>query len=118
MKKVLVIAKFDEITKAIQENLATEFQVQLCTINVETVNGMIKVFEPDIVLAILAGFDKSKARIFFEISQHFKDLPVISIGNDVEKNMFLQFYSNPQFTNILYPLNDDDVTKHFMKIFG
>lgn len=50
MKKILLIGKLNEIVRSLNECLMNDFQVQLCSEELENIKGMYKIVKPDMVV--------------------------------------------------------------------
>lgn len=88
MKKILLIGKMNEITQNIYTFLVSEYRVQLCVDNVESVKGMIKINRPDLVMISLVGLDDSHIGIFNVIERQCSNVPMIVIGTVSEYKNF------------------------------
>ncbi len=76
MKKILLIGKFNEITKELNDLLTQSCQVQLCSDHVDTIQGMLKLTSPDMVVISLVGVSSIDVDIF---SLLLRDYPVTSL---------------------------------------
>ncbi len=77
MKKIVLIGKFNEITKDLNEQLAQSCQVQLCSDNVDIAQGMLRLITPDMVVISLVGVTSVDGSIF---SLLFRDYPGTTIA--------------------------------------
>ncbi len=106
MKKILLFGKLNEITKDINAYLRDYFQVQLCSENVETVIGMLKIFQPDMVIISLVGlYETAHSAIFTELYKNYRELPVIVIGTEKENNAFIPYWRGTQFSSLNRPVD-------------
>ncbi len=80
MKQVLLIGKFNEITKEIRENMSTFCRVQLCSDNVDAARGMVRMVRPDMAVISLVGSLSAHADIFSLMFQEFPEIPILAVG--------------------------------------
>lgn len=81
MKKILLIGKFNEITKELGQLLSDAFQVQLCSDSTEIVQGMMKLIAPDLVVISLVGASTAHEEIFHLLIRDQPGLPVVAVGS-------------------------------------
>lgn len=118
MKKVLLIGKFNETVKDINEYLSPYFQVQLCSDNAETEEGMLKIFQPDAVVVSLIGMYDGAGTIFFQLWDKYPETPVLTIGTEGECRGYLKYYQSSQFENLIRPVNNADIKKKLFEKLG
>ncbi len=109
MKKILLFGKLNDVLKDINKDLSEQFLVQLCELRSDAVEGMIEVFEPDLVIISLVGAQDYDKRIFRILSNNYHRIPVITIGTENEKNTFLKYYEDGQFENLIRPVENRNV---------
>lgn len=81
MKKVILIGEFNEITRHISDKLSPYCRVQLCVVNAEIAEGMLKLFTPDLAIVSLIGTQTSHEEIFSLLSRVIPDIPVMAVGS-------------------------------------
>jgi len=88
MKKVMLIGEFNEDTRQINESLSAYCRVQLCADSVDIVEGMLKLFVPDLVMISLIGANDIHEEIFSLLAREIPDVPVMALGSRIdEKNL-------------------------------
>ncbi|MCM1264399.1 MAG: response regulator, partial [Butyrivibrio sp.] len=92
MKNILLIGKLNDIVKDVNEYLSEYFHIQLCSENMNSVEGMLKMVKPDLVLISLVGAYDIDSSIFYILSTEYADTPVITIGTKDECSFFTKFY--------------------------
>jgi len=112
MKKILLIGKLNNAIKDINEYLSKYFKVQLTTENINTVEGMLKIMRPDLVVINLIGlYGNVDEKIFFLLNNSYSDIPVITIGTETECSYYLKYYEQKQFINLIRPLSNSNILK-------
>lgn len=109
MNKVLFIAKINETAKDIEKALREHFYVQICPLNKTSVDAMMKVVEPEIVILSLVGAYEVDSIILRQLEATYYNIPVITVGTESEKARFSSFYSNSQFENLVRPLDNNTI---------
>ncbi|SFQ06977.1 Response regulator receiver domain-containing protein [Lachnospiraceae bacterium XBB1006] len=107
MKKILFVGKMNEVMKDINAFLEKSFQMQLCSDDRETLAGLLSVSTPDLVLVSLIGMQDVNTGIFNELAN--KQIPVLTIGTEGERQRFLKYYEGDQFENLVRPLENSQV---------
>lgn len=100
MKKLLLFGKLNDVTRDLNTYLSRYFQVQLCLDNIELSKGTMKLYEPDLVLISLVGLYEIHNGFFTELYQEYNRIPVLTLGTEQEKNIFLAYYGSNQFQHL------------------
>ncbi len=85
MKKILLIGKFNEITKELGQLLSDAFQVQLCSNSVEIIQGMLKLTAPDLAVISLVGASTANEELFHLMIRDQPGLPIVAIGSSANQ---------------------------------
>ena len=109
MKNILLVGKLNDLMKDLNKNLSKHFYVQLGSENVETLSGMLKVVEPDLVIICLVGLYEGYDSIFQKFQNEYPAIPVLTIGTQEEWNRFSQYYDTNQFENMIRPVKQSEV---------
>ena len=109
MKKILLIGKLNEVVKNVDKTLSKHFHVQICDLRRETVDGMLKVVEPSLVIISLVGADTPDMNLFITLSRDYARTPVLTIGTEAEMKAFSKYYDRRQFENLIRPLSNNDL---------
>ncbi|MCR5683797.1 MAG: response regulator [Lachnospiraceae bacterium] len=109
MKRILMFGKLNEVVKDIDNALSPHFHIQLCDLRSETVEGMLKVIEPELVIISLVGAQDYDKGIFSLLSMDYRYIPVITIGNELERKAFLKYYESRQFENLIRPVDNKEI---------
>ncbi|MCX4325913.1 MAG: response regulator [Lachnospiraceae bacterium] len=106
MKKILLIGKLNDIIKETSKFLSQSFHVQICSNNVNVLEGMMKIVNPDLVLISLVGTYDVDTSIFFMLSGQYPQVPVLTIGTKEESSTFFKYYEESQFENLVRPVEN------------
>lgn len=86
MKSVVLIGKFNEITKQIHDGLSPVCRVQLCSDNAEAAEGMLRLVGPDLVIVSLIGSGAAHTEIFSLLSRQAPETPVAVVGSKADED--------------------------------
>jgi len=105
MRKILIVGDFSNSDSPSDVNsfLAQHFHTQLCTSSAKIIKSMLKLYSPDLVLMDIDDFEADQADIYEAISEYNKDLPVITFGRELKKQMFISYYYSGQCKHIPQP---------------
>lgn len=118
MRRILLVANFNETAKNINEALLPYFQVQLCSVNTESLKSMMKMYNPDLILISLMFFDEAEGGLFSAIENSNPDVPVITIGNELEYNRLKRFTKLASFTNLYRPINNKLIIEEICRLLN
>lgn len=118
MKRILIFGKLNEITKNLNSYFLRYFQVQLCSDNIEVSKGLLRVYNPDLVIISLVGLYEIHSGFMNELYLNHRQIPVITIGTETEKVIFEAYYENDQFQNLIRPVNNEVVLSTVCKKLG
>ncbi len=118
MKRILLFGELNNGVEEIEKKLAACFSTQLCELAFDIVEGMMKVFEPDLVIINLTGARDYDRGVFTLLSTEYPLIPVITIGDDQEPDDFMEFYEGDQFKNLKPPINNKDILEAVCKRLG
>lgn len=113
MKKVLLIGNLGEIVRSLNECLADEFQVQLCSKQVENVQAMVKIVKPHIIVVchVESGESDIDNSIFTWLYKKCPHIPVLGITTNEGWNACGEFYKYQQFDVLFRPVLKTDLLK-------
>lgn len=106
MKKVLLAGKLNDVLNGTNKFLSQYFNVQICSENAGVFEGMLKIFQPDLILISLVGAYDIDTSIFFILSDKYPQIPVITVGTKEESSNFFKYYEESQFENLIRPVEN------------
>jgi len=121
MKKVILIGEFNEITRQINDGLSPYCRVQICADNVDIVEGMLKLFSPDLAMITLIGSHSAHEEIFALLSREIPDIPLIAIGTRANEEDLMEagFLPDLRIRFLRPPIEREDLVaraKEILKI--
>lgn len=110
-RKVLLIGQLNEIVRSLNECLADDFQVQLCSEQLENVQGMMKIVKPDLIIVCQIGVEEIDSAIFCYLQQKCSKIPVLGITTLEEWKQCRGFYETKQFAKLFRPVNKEELLR-------
>ena len=118
MRKILIVGDFsNESPSDVNSFLAQHFHTQLCTSSAKIVKSMLKLYAPDLVLMDIDDFETHQEDIFEAIREYNDQLPVITFGRELKKQMFISYYYSGQCKHIQQP-GREEIIKEICKAFS
>lgn len=109
MEKVLLIGELGEIVRSLNECLMDDFQVQLCSEELENVKAMIKIVKPKLIIISQIGIEEIDCAIFDFISEKYSDIPVIGITTNDKCRQYREYYKSEQFSVMFRPVSKGEL---------
>ncbi len=116
MKKLLLIGELNQTVSSVNKHLATCFQTQVCVNSLDLVKGMVKMLEPDLVVACLVGMDRMDEEILAYLKAACKNIPVLIMGTVDECNSYKKYYEEGQFDYITRPTTLSNIMHKCMEV--
>ncbi len=111
MRKILIVGDFTDDRSNVNSFLEQHFHTQLCTSSAKIVKSMLKLYVPDLVLMDIDNFEVVHAEVFEAIQEYDPELPVITYGREMKKQMFISFYYSGQCKHIPQPTRETVITE-------
>lgn len=118
MKKILLVGELNEIARSMNECLAEEYQVQLCSPQLESMQGMIKIIKPDLVLVCQIGLDEMDGTLFDWLRQNCPKLPVLIITSSSWWNQCKAYCESEQFDKMFRPIVNRELLQRCQTILN
>ena len=104
MRKILIVGDFSNDSPSdVNSFLTQHFHTQLCTSSAKIVKSMLKLYTPDLILMDIDDFEINQDDIYEAISEYDEELPVITFGRELKKQMFISYYYSGQCKHIPQP---------------
>lgn len=110
MKRVLFIAEMNEITKSLNEDMLSYFQVQLSMADQSLIGKLVQIFEPDIILIFLNGCyaDVNGLRTVLKSN---KEIPVVVVGSKYEFREYDLEEDDGQLRKLIRPVGNQVIIR-------
>ena len=104
MKRILLIGRIGEITRSINDGLCDEFQVQLCSEQVDLISSMFRAVSPSLMIYCQIGVPETDIAFFLWAKQYRPYIPVVVISTPDKWPDIAKQCDTPQFTKLLRPV--------------
>ena len=104
-KKILLVGKISEILGSIHDALDDEYDVQMCSIQLATVAGMIKVLRPAMLVVCTVGVYDLEPDFAPWIDKCSGSMPVVYIIKKEEMPEFRKFCFSTRYKYLNPPIN-------------
>lgn len=113
MRKVLLIGELSDIVRSLNECIRDDFQVQLCSPELESIQGMVKITKPDLVIVCQIGKADVDRAIFDwftkQNKKQLKKLPVLVITTKDDWELCKEYCESEQFDKMFRPVVKNDI---------
>lgn len=116
MKKVLLVGELGEIVRSLNECLANDFQVQLCSEQLENVQAMVKITKPELIIICQIGVEEIDNAIFEWIHEKCSRIPVLGITTSDGWKQCREYYKSEQFEVLFRPVAKKELLEKCHKI--
>lgn len=103
MRKILLIGELNQTVSSVNKHLSTRFQTQICKDDDDTVRGMLKVFEPELIVICMMGIGELNCNIFPLFKEEEKSLPILIVGSVEECNYYREYYEDMSYELAVRP---------------
>ena len=118
MQKVLLIGELGDIVRSLNECLEDDFQVQLCSAELDNVQGMVKIVKPDLILACQIGIEEVDGEIFGWIQENCRTTPVIVVTTREGWGQCKGYCEAEQFDKVFRPIGKEDLLDKCYQMLG
>lgn len=118
MQKILLIGELGDIVRSLNECLEDDFQVQICSAQLEHVQGMVKITKPDLILACQIGIDEVDGEIFSWIQENCKETPVIVVTSREGWGQCKMYCEAARFEKVFRPVGKEDLLDKCYQVLG
>lgn len=105
MRKILLIGKLSDIVRSISEILSDEFNVQVSSLQLANISGMIKIAKPELIILSLVGVDKLDLEIFEWLNLNVEKIPILVVASHENWEIAQDVCTGEQFTPFFPPIN-------------
>lgn len=104
MKKILLIGELGEIVRSVNECIMNDFQVQLCSAQIDVIKGIAGIIRPDLIIVCQIGIDELDSAIFNWAKNEMSKTPVLVITTKDSWKNISGYCENGQFDKLFRPV--------------
>ena len=115
MKKILIIGNLSDLEKELSDYLSDEYQVQLCTKQLDNIQAMTGILKPD--LAVLSHLDEENDQpILNWFQEKHEKLPVLILVGSKDAQQHKELFAKEQFSKLAPPIVKTSVQNKCRKL--
>lgn len=115
MKKILIIGNLGDLEKNLSDYLSEEYQVQLCTKQLDNIQAMAGILKPD--LAILSQLDVENDQPILDwFHEKHGKLPVLILVDGKDTQQYKEIFEKDRFSKLAPPITKVSVQSKCHKI--
>ena len=107
--KILLVGKISEILGNIQESLEDEYDVQMCSAQLKSLQGMVKIVKPALMVVCTVGIYDLEPGFTAWIDKSSGTMPVVFIVPKDEVNEFRKICISERYTYLNPPINLESI---------
>lgn len=111
MKKILLIGKLNEIVRSLNECLMDDFQIQLCSEQLESIKGMYKIIKPDLVVVSQIGVEEVDVVILEWLQKQTSNTPILFIAIWEKWNQYKAYCESDKFDKLFRPVGKEELVE-------
>lgn len=117
-KKVLLVGELNEIARSLNEGLVEDFNVQLCSVNLENVQAMAKIFKPDLILLCQIGNEESDSDVYTWVCENSRKISGLIITTDDRWTTDTAFEENERLAVMFRPVTKEKLLKKCYRLLS
>lgn len=115
MKKVLIIGELGQTEKNLSEYLSSDFQVQLCTRQLENIQAMTGILKPNLVILSHLEEETDWPILNWFQEKHSK-IPVLVLFGGADAQRYKDFFEQEQFSRLSPPVSRDSLLSKCLQL--
>lgn len=112
MRKILIIGEISSTEKTLSDYLSTDFQVQLCTKQLENIQAMTGILKPNLVILSHLEEESDWPILNWFQEKHAK-IPVLVLPGSTDTQRYREFFEQEQFSRLTTVSRESLLSKCF-----
>ena len=117
MYKVLLLGKLDRTAEELYRCLCRHYYVQFCTETSETLQNMMRITRPNMVMVNAADQEAIPVKVFEFLDIYFHNTPVVVIGSKEVCDLYQDYYDRDNVVPLYRPITTSGVMEQCAKFF-
>lgn len=118
MQKILLVGELSEIMRSLNECLVNDYQVQLCTEELENVKAMVKIVKPDLIVVCQIGIEEFDGAIYGWIREKHPQMPVLGITTSEDWRRCKGYFDSERFAVLFRPVAKNELLETCRRLLG
>ena len=109
MKKILLVGELNEVLRSLYECLEEDFQIQVCSHDLDTIRGVVRITNPELVVVNQIGQEKVDLVFLEWIYKNYPQLPCLIITVNEEWKKYQSYCEGKQFDKLFRPVKKQEL---------
>lgn len=118
MYRVLLLGRLDRTAEELYKCLCRNYQVQFCTETSETMQNMLRITKPDLVMINAAEKEDISTSVFEFLSTFYLHLPIVVVGTKENCDVYEKYYNGDNVVPIYRPITTTSVLEQCAMILA
>lgn len=118
MHKVLLVGELNDIMRDLNDSLSEEFKVQLCSARLDSLQGLLKIISPNLIVVNQIGIEEDGYSLLNFLKENYSWIPVVAIDIKEQAFRYEEYISNPQFAVAYRPTTHGELMDICLKMLG
>ena len=111
MKKIVLVGELNEIVRGLNECLSRDFQVQLCNEKPESVQGIVSIAKPYMVIISQISMETLDCRVLEWLNRNYTKKPILIISTSEKWEEIKPYCEGQQYHKMFRPISQKVLLK-------
>lgn len=118
MKKILLVGELGAIVRSVNECLSKKYAVQICSNQLDNVQGMVKIIKPDMIVMCYLRMEDAALEIFQWFEEDCKTVPILIITTMIEWESCRGYCQSDNIDKVFRPISKEDLLDKCRQMLG
>lgn len=109
MKRILLVGELNEVVRSLYECLEEDFQIQLCSHELDMIQGVMRIVKPELVVVNQIGQEKVDMEFLEWIKRNYPQIPTLIITVREEWKKYESVCAMEQFDKMFRPVTKQEL---------
>ena len=109
MKKILLVGELGAVVRSLNECLCANYAVQICSKQLDNVQGMVKIIKPDMIVICQLEMEDKTPEIYQWLNSDCKRIPILVITTIIEWESCRKYCQENNFDKMFRPVSKKDL---------
>lgn len=118
MKKILLVGELGGIVRSLNECLSEKYAVQICSNQLDNVQGMVKIVKPDMIIMCYLRMEDTALDIFKWFESGCRTVPILIITTSTEWESCRGYCQSDNIDKMFRPISKEDLLDKCGRMLG
>lgn len=118
MRKILLIGELNKIVENLYQCLGNDFEVQICSEHLKSIQGMMKIIRPDLIVVNVIGNEKLDPSIFEYLQKECSDKPTLLVTTIEGWKQYQGYCQRETFDKVFRPIAKAELLEKCYEMLG